>query len=69
LLVVAFFYLLLIRRNYLAAALAAGLASAVKPYGFVLVGAFAFELLRRHRELYGLKPDWRSPELRSLVTW
>lgn len=69
LIIVLFFFCLLNREAFLGAALAAGLASAVRPYGCLLGVVFALELLHRHYEMYGLKLRLGSRFLRAVLVF
>jgi hypothetical protein len=60
-LIALLFYLLLVRRSYLTAALAVTLASAVRPYGCLLGALVVFEAAREHYRLHGLSISAASP--------
>lgn len=69
LLISSFFYFLLNKEWFWAAAIMVGLASAVRPYGCLLSLVFVFELFRRHHRDYGFRLDFAGPFLKQAVVW
>lgn len=69
LLISLFFYCMLVRRSFFAAALMAGFASAARPYGCLLSILFAFELLREHWLQFGFRLTLESLPLRQVVAY